>query len=195
MLAFTSFSWNGVCWDMHLLPCRYHDDACFSFVFSTDVAVFGAHTLSRSRDLKRHDGLHQNTDVRSMFYVFDTLAVHVLTSMKASHRDVCGRLLRPMNGLHRHDFISVRSTPLVLISRAWLTVNACLDGWLNSACEFVASQNCGPVSFARWDWRAISRALSGTKASLPYFEDAPFNTTTIVDVEAHNYSKPFNSKS
>ena len=116
MLAFTSFSWNGVCCDMHLLPCRYHDDACFSFVFSTDVAVFGARTLSRSRDLKRHDGLHQNTDVRSMFYVFDTLAVHVLTSMKASHRDVCGRLLRPMNGLHRHDFISVRSTPLVLIS-------------------------------------------------------------------------------
>ena len=66
---------------MHLLPCRYHDDACFSFVFSTDVAVFGARTLSRSRDLKRRDGLHHNTDVRSMFYVFDTLAVLVLTSI------------------------------------------------------------------------------------------------------------------
>ena len=118
IVAFSSFSWNGVCCDMNLLRCRYHDDACSSFVFSTDVAVFGARTLSRSRDLKRRDGLHHNTDVRSMFYVFDTLAVHVLTSMKASHRDVCGRLLRPMNGLHRHDFISVRSTPLVLISRA-----------------------------------------------------------------------------
>ena len=81
VLAFSSFSWNGVCCDMNLLPCRYHDDACFSFVFSTDVAVFGARTLSRSRDLKRRDGLHHNTDVRSMFYVFDTLAVLVLTSI------------------------------------------------------------------------------------------------------------------
>ena len=96
--------------------CMFLFRVCAFIAKPTDVAVFGARTLPRSRDLKRRDGLHHNSDVRSMFYVFETLAVLAFTSLKASHSNVCNRVLRPMHGLHRHDFIGVRSTPLVLMS-------------------------------------------------------------------------------
>ena len=79
----------------------------------TDVAVIGGRTLPRSRDLKRRDGLHHNSDVRNMLYVLETLAVLAFTSLKASHSNVCSRVLRPMHRLDRHDFIGVRSKKIL----------------------------------------------------------------------------------